>query len=169
MSVYPLSPPAVKINPNWEVVYGNNSVYGVLAKAVILECGITLPDIYLWSFTKPGTEGLRSVVFDTGKGPRIQKLAQTLGRLTVISNSASVSIEKLSLAAHGLFTCQAIYDLERDPKVFYYYVHLIVQGKTSCTLKQYLPSSSRGLARGGFFRDSKHIYILCDFEYSSHQ
>lgn len=133
MSVYPLLPPGMKINPNWEVVYRDTNVYGVVGKAVILECGPTLPDMYLWSFTKPGTEAIRAVVYDLGKGQRIQALAKTLGRLTVISKSAAVSIEKLPLAAHGLFTCQAFYDIERDPKVYYYYVHLTVRGKISCT------------------------------------
>ncbi len=138
--MYPLSPPAVQINHNWEVVYRDTSVYGVLGKAVILECGATLPDMYIWSFTQPGTEAIKAVVYDLGKGTRIQKLAERLGQLTVISNSAAVSIEKLTLAAHGLFTCQAFYDIEREPKVYYYYVHLNVRGKTSCT-----PAERKGL------------------------
>ncbi|XP_033491763.2 V-set and immunoglobulin domain-containing protein 10-like 2 [Epinephelus lanceolatus] len=117
----------VKVNPNWEVVYRDADVYGVVGKAVILECGPTLPDMYIWSFTKPGTEAIRAVVYDLGKGQRIQKLAETLGQVTVITNSAAVSIEKLPLAAHGLFTCQAFYDIEGEPKVYYYYVHLTVR------------------------------------------
>lgn len=141
-SVCPLPPPAVEINQNWEVVYQDTSVYGVVGKAVILECGPTLPDMYIWSFTKPGTEAIKAVVYDLGKGTRIQQLAQTLGQLTVISNSAAVSIEKLPLAAHGLFTCQAFYDIEKEPKVYYYYVHLTVRGKTSCALKHLPPSAS---------------------------
>lgn len=121
---------AVQIDQNWEVVYRDTQVYGVVGKAVILECGPTLPDMYIWSFTKPGTEAIKAVVYDLGKGTRIQKLAEGLGQLSVISNSAAVSIEKLPLAAHGLFTCQAFYDIEQDPKVYYYYVHLTVRGKS---------------------------------------
>lgn len=130
MPVYPLPPTEVQINPNWEVVYKDSSVYGVVGKAVILECGPTLPDMYIWSFTEPGNDAIKAVVYDLGKGTRIQRLAEKLGRLTVISNSAAVSIEKLALAAHGLFTCQAFYDIEREPRVYYYYVHLAVRGKT---------------------------------------
>lgn len=129
--MYPLPSPAVQINHNWEVEYQDTNVYGVVGKAVILECGTTLPDMYIWSFTKPGTEAIKAVVYDLGKGTRIQKLAEELGRLSVISNSAAVSIEELPLAAHGLFTCQAFYDIEQEPKVVYYYVHLTVRGKTS--------------------------------------
>ncbi|XP_031728431.1 V-set and immunoglobulin domain-containing protein 10-like 2 [Anarrhichthys ocellatus] len=117
----------VKVNPNWEVVYQDTSVYGVVGKAVILECGTTLPDMYIWSFTKPGTDAIKAVVYNLGKGQRIQQLAETLGQLTVISNSAAVSIEKLPVAAQGLFTCQAFYDIEQEPKVFYYYVYLTVR------------------------------------------
>lgn len=120
---------AVQVDQNWEVVYRDTQVYGVVGKAVILECGPTLPDMYIWSFTKPGTEAIKAVVYDLGKGTRIQKLAEGLGQLSVISNNAAVSIEKLPLAAHGLFTCQAFYDIEQDPKVHYYYVHLTVRGK----------------------------------------
>ncbi|XP_042069439.1 V-set and immunoglobulin domain-containing protein 10-like 2 [Haplochromis burtoni] len=128
---------ALQINPNgevvykdtqmYEVVYQDASVYGVVGKAVILECGPSVPDMYIWSFTKPGTEGIKAVVYNVGRGPKIQKLAETLGQLTVISNSAAISIEKLPLAAQGLFTCQAFYDIENEPKVYYYYVHLIVR------------------------------------------
>ncbi|KAM7398001.1 hypothetical protein PAMA_006059 [Pampus argenteus] len=118
---------AININPSGEVVYRDTSVYGVVNKAVILECGSTSPDMYIWSFTKPGTEAIKAVVYDLGHGPRIQKLAQTLGQLTVISNSAAVSIEKLPLAAQGLYTCQAFYDIDKEPKVYYYYVHLTVR------------------------------------------
>nr|XP_046267443.1 V-set and immunoglobulin domain-containing protein 10-like 2 [Scatophagus argus] len=129
-SLVTLTTYAVEINQNWEVVYRDTSVYGVVGKAVILECGPTLPDMYIWSFTKPGTEAIKAVVYDLGKGTKIQKLAESLGQLTVISNSAAVSIENLPLAAHGLFTCQAFYDIEQEPKVYYYYVHLTVRVHT---------------------------------------
>lgn len=128
--VCPLSFVAVKIDQSWQVVYRDTEVYGVVGKAVILECGPTLPDMYIWSFTKPGTDAIKAVVYDLGKGTRIQKLAEELGQLSVISNSAAVSIEKLPLDAHGLFTCQAFYDIEQEPKVYYYYVHLTVRGKS---------------------------------------
>ncbi|XP_061902660.1 V-set and immunoglobulin domain-containing protein 10-like 2 [Entelurus aequoreus] len=112
---------------NGEVVYHDNTMYGVVNKAVILECGSTIPDMYIWSFTRPGTEAIKAVVYDLGQGPKIQKLAQALGELTVISKSADVSIDKLPVAAQGLYTCQAFYDLESEPKVYYYYVHLAVR------------------------------------------
>ncbi|KAM6911628.1 V-set and immunoglobulin domain-containing protein 10-like 2 [Lycodopsis pacificus] len=145
----------VKVNPNWEVVYRDTSVYGVVGKAVILECGPTLPDMYIWSFTKPGTDAIKAVVYNLGKGQRIQQLAETLGKLTVISNSAAVSIEKLPVAAHGLFTCQAFYDIEQEPKVFYYYVYLTVRVPVS---KPYLLMSDVSPVEGST------MWMRCNLE-----
>ncbi|KAK5887514.1 hypothetical protein CesoFtcFv8_016113 [Champsocephalus esox] len=145
----------VKIDENWEVLYRDTSVYGVLGKAVILECGTTLPDVYIWSFTKPGTEAIKAVVLDLGKGPRIQKLAKTLGRLSIISNSASVSIEQLPAAAHGLYTCQAFYDMPGEPVVYYYYVHLTVRVPVS---KPYLLMSDVSPVEGST------MWMSCNLE-----
>uniref|UniRef100_A0A3B3I4T0 Ig-like domain-containing protein n=1 Tax=Oryzias latipes TaxID=8090 RepID=A0A3B3I4T0_ORYLA len=125
--VYPVPTSTVEINPNWEVLYSNTSVYGVVTNSVVLKCGTTLPDLYIWSFTQPGTEAIKAVVYNLGRGPKIQKIAKTLGQLTIVLNSADVSIDKLLLAANGLFTCQAFYNIDEDPKVHYYYVHLTVQ------------------------------------------
>lgn len=131
------------------MVYQDTDVYGVVGKAVILECGTSVPDIYIWSFTKPGTDAIRAVVYNLGKGPRIQQFAETLGQLTIISNSAAVSIEKLPLAAHGLFTCQAFYNIDKEPVVYYYYVHLNVRGKRLNS--NYASSSGRVYVTGSAF------------------
>ncbi|XP_053543944.1 V-set and immunoglobulin domain-containing protein 10-like 2 [Ictalurus punctatus] len=109
-----------------QVIYRESRTNGVVDKGVILECGPTLPDIYIWSFTKPGTETIRAVVYNFGKGPKLQQLAKDLGDLNVISNSASLSIVKLPLAAEGLYTCQALYDTTDGAKLYYYYVYLRV-------------------------------------------
>ncbi|KAM4726248.1 V-set and immunoglobulin domain-containing protein 10-like 2 [Anableps anableps] len=136
---------ALQINHTGEVVYQDISVYGVVDKAVVLECGSALPDLYIWSFTKPGTDAIKAVLYDLGKGPRIQKLAKMVGPLTILPNTASISIEKLPLAAHGLFTCQAFYDIEDEPIVYYYYVHLTVQVSVS---KPYLLMSDASPKEG---------------------
>lgn len=119
-------------------MYKDITVYGVVNKAVILECGNTVPDMYIWSFTRPGTIAIKAVVFDMGQGLNIQKLAETLGQLTVISNSAALSIERLLLAAQGLFTCQAFYNRNGDISASYYYVYLTVQGKTDSSWEEVL-------------------------------
>ncbi|MEQ2179922.1 hypothetical protein GOODEAATRI_030276, partial [Goodea atripinnis] len=143
------------INHTGEVVYRDISVYGVVDKAVVLECGAALPDLYIWSFTKPGTDAIKAVLYNLGKGPRIQTLAKTVGPLTILPNTASVSIEKLPLAAHGLFTCQAFYDIEDKPIVYYYYVHLTVQVPVS---KPYLVMSEASPVEGST------IWMNCSVE-----
>ncbi|KAI4900510.1 hypothetical protein NFI96_020140, partial [Prochilodus magdalenae] len=109
-----------------QVVYRETRTNGVVDKGVILECGTTLPDVYIWGFTKPGTDTIRAVVYNFGKGPKLQQLAKDLGDLNVISNSASLSIEKVPLAAEGLYTCQALYDTAEGARLYYYYVYLRV-------------------------------------------
>ncbi|KAJ3588678.1 hypothetical protein NHX12_009532, partial [Muraenolepis orangiensis] len=109
------------------VVYDDAQVYGVVNMAVILECGGTLPDIYIWGFTRLGTDESRSVVYNLGNGPRVQPLATALGSLTVISHSAALSINRLPRAAEGLYTCQAFYETPRGPESHYYYVRLTVR------------------------------------------
>ncbi|XP_047463867.1 V-set and immunoglobulin domain-containing protein 10-like 2 [Mugil cephalus] len=146
---------AIQISHKGEVVYQDTSIFGVLGKAVILECGSTVPDMYIWSFTKPGTEAIKAVVYNLGQGPRIQTLAETLGQLTMISNSAAVSIEKLPLAAHGLFTCQAFYDIDQEPIVYYYYVHLSVRVPVS---KPYLLLSDASPVEGST------MWMRCNLE-----
>ncbi|XP_055358069.1 V-set and immunoglobulin domain-containing protein 10-like 2 [Betta splendens] len=117
----------LQITTTGEVVYQDTSVFGVVGRAVILECGPTLPNMYIWSFTMPGTEAIKAVLYNLGQGVRIQKLAETLGELTPISSSAAVTINKLLIAAEGLYTCQAFYDITGETKVYYYYVRLIVR------------------------------------------
>ncbi|XP_063058343.1 hemicentin-1 [Engraulis encrasicolus] len=109
-----------------EVVYIENRMNGVVTKGVILECGSVLPDVYIWGYTQPGTPTIRAVAYNFGKGPKLQKLAKTLGDLSIIRNSASISIAKLPLAAEGLYTCQALYDTPQGAKLIYYYIHLRV-------------------------------------------
>ncbi|KAL2095119.1 hypothetical protein ACEWY4_009838 [Coilia grayii] len=109
-----------------EVVYIETRTNGVVEKGVILECGSVFPDVYIWGFTKPGTQNIRAVAYNFGKGPKLQNLAKTLGELTIIKNSASISIAKLPLAAEGLYTCQALYDTPQGAKLIYYYIHLSV-------------------------------------------
>ncbi|XP_030216923.1 LOW QUALITY PROTEIN: V-set and immunoglobulin domain-containing protein 10-like 2 [Gadus morhua] len=127
MSPDPTDAEAVNILNPGEVVYDDVQVYGVVNMAVILECGTTLPDIYIWGFTKQGTDKIKAVVYNFGHGPRVQALAATLGSVAVISHSASLSIDQLPRASEGLYTCQAFYERPEGPEFRYYYVRLTVR------------------------------------------
>ncbi|KAJ8342435.1 hypothetical protein SKAU_G00323630 [Synaphobranchus kaupii] len=109
-----------------EVVYVRTVTKGVVGRSVMLECGDTLPDVYIWGFTMPGNDQIRAVVYNFGHGPRLQRLATSLGELSVISDSSSLLIDRLPLYAQGLYTCQALYDTSEGAKVYYYYIRLLV-------------------------------------------
>ncbi|XP_064827156.1 V-set and immunoglobulin domain-containing protein 10-like 2 [Oncorhynchus masou masou] len=145
----------VEIIDPGQVVYVDSGLDGVVGKAVILECGSTRPDVYIWGFTQPGTDAIKAVVYDFGKGPKLQKLAQSLGDLQVISGAASLSIERLPLAAEGLYTCQALYDTEQGAKLYYYYIHLRVLVPVS---KPYILLSDASPAEGSL------VWLRCGLE-----
>ncbi|XP_055791185.1 V-set and immunoglobulin domain-containing protein 10-like 2 [Salvelinus fontinalis] len=146
---------SVEIIDPGQVVYVDSGLDGVVGKAVILECGSTRPDVYIWGFTQPGTDAIKAVVYDFGKGPKLQKLAQSLGDLQVISGAASLSIERLPLAAEGLYTCQALYDTEQGAKLYYYYIHLRVLVPVS---KPYILLSDASPAEGSL------VWLRCGLE-----
>ncbi|XP_076836220.1 hemicentin-1-like [Brachyhypopomus gauderio] len=124
--LFPLLLHGQNITDPGAVLYRESMTSQVVERQVTLECGTTLPDMYIWGFTKPGTDKMRVVVYNFGKGPKFQQLAEDLGDVNVISNNASLSIEKLRLAAEGLYTCQAVYDTDEELLLFYYYMYLRV-------------------------------------------
>ncbi|XP_017574451.2 V-set and immunoglobulin domain-containing protein 10-like 2 [Pygocentrus nattereri] len=122
----PLFLHGLEISDPGQVVYREARTSVVVEHEATLECGTTLPDVYIWSFTKPGTDTIRAVVYNFGKGPKLQQLAQDLGDLDVITNSSSLFTKKLLIAAEGLYTCQALYDTAEGARLYYYYVRLRV-------------------------------------------
>uniref|UniRef100_A0A8C7I509 Ig-like domain-containing protein n=1 Tax=Oncorhynchus kisutch TaxID=8019 RepID=A0A8C7I509_ONCKI len=151
-----------------QVVYVDSGLDGVVGKAVILECGSTRPDVYIWGFTQPGTDAIKAVVYDFGKGPKLQKLAQSLGDIQVISGAASLSIERLPLAAEGLYTCQALYDTDQGAKLIYYYIHLRVLvpvSKPNILLSDASPAEgSLVWLRCGLENGTEPLYFLWEYE-----
>lgn len=115
----------LEITDPGQVLYKETKISAVVEHEVTLKCGVTLPDIYIWSFTKPGTEMIRAVVYNFGKGPKLQLLAQDLNFIT---NGSSLFTTKLLVDAEGLYTCQALYDSADGARLYYYYVHLLVLG-----------------------------------------
>lgn len=121
--------PGLEISDPGQVVYKDANISSVVEQEVILECGPSLPDIYIWSFTKPGTQTIRALLYNFGKGPKLQQLARDLGDIQIVNDSASLSIKELPTAAEGLYTCQALYDSASGAELYYYYVFLRVLGE----------------------------------------
>ncbi|XP_032905439.1 V-set and immunoglobulin domain-containing protein 10-like 2 [Amblyraja radiata] len=109
-----------------EVTYIEAEVKGVIGRSVVLECGQSLPTIYIWGFTRPGSSGIRAVLYDYGMGAKLQKMASAFGEVKVLSDSASLVIGNLQLAAEGRFTCQSLYDSNDGARLVYIYVDLHV-------------------------------------------
>ncbi|XP_069752383.1 V-set and immunoglobulin domain-containing protein 10-like 2 [Narcine bancroftii] len=109
-----------------EVTYIETQVKGVIGRSVVLECGQSLPTIYIWGFTRSGSSGIRAVLYDYGMGAKLQKMASMFGEVKVLSNSASLVIDNLQLAAEGRFTCQSLYDNNNGARLVYIFVDLHV-------------------------------------------
>ncbi|KAI4900508.1 hypothetical protein NFI96_020138, partial [Prochilodus magdalenae] len=138
----------LEISDPGQVVYREARTSAVVEHEVTLQCGTTLPDVYIWSFTKPGTDTIRAVVYNFGKGPKLQELAHDLGDLDIITNSSSLFTKKLLVAAEGLYTCQALYDAAEGARLYYYYVYLRVLVPVS---KPYILLSNTSAVEGSSF------------------
>ncbi|XP_059812742.1 V-set and immunoglobulin domain-containing protein 10-like 2 [Hypanus sabinus] len=116
----------VELATTGEVTYIETQIKGVIGRSVVLECGQSLPTIYIWGFTRPGSSGIRAVLYDYGMGAKLQRMASMFGEVKVLSDSASLVIDNLQLAAEGRFTCQSLYDTNDGAKLVYVFVDLYV-------------------------------------------
>ncbi|KPP61899.1 hypothetical protein Z043_119956 [Scleropages formosus] len=130
LSLLPILIYGLEIPNHEEVDYIWAKTEVAAGQSVMLSCGSSLPDIYIWGYTKPGTEGSRAVVYNYGHGAKVQPLADTLGELSILANTSSLIIERVSPDARGLYTCQALFHTDTEPKVNFYFVQLDVLDET---------------------------------------
>ncbi|KAL4658603.1 B-cell receptor CD22 [Arapaima gigas] len=129
-----------------EVVYIQVQAKGVVGGSVKLECGLTLPDFYIWGYTAPGTENMHAVAYSFLQGTKLQALTKTLGNLSITTDTASLWIDQLPLVAQGLYTYQAFYKNTFQGDTFIYcYVQLFVLVPVS---KPYILVSNTSLVEG---------------------
>ncbi|KAF7655775.1 hypothetical protein LDENG_00051160 [Lucifuga dentata] len=107
-----------------EVEYVRSHANGTVGGSVTLDCGSTVPTIFIWGFTKPGTDNNVAVAYNYGQGPKLQSQSSSLGRLQVRFNSSSLVIEELQRDAEGMYTCQALYDTDEGPRITFYFNRL---------------------------------------------
>lgn len=109
-----------------EVEYIRANLTVATGGSVTLDCGSTPPHIFIWGFTKPGTDNNVAVAYNYGLGPKVQSLSSSLGHLSIPDNTSALLIEDVQLEAHGMYTCQALYNLDQGASVTFYFTKLTV-------------------------------------------
>ncbi|KAM3616231.1 uncharacterized protein V6R79_014672 [Siganus canaliculatus] len=109
-----------------EVKYIRSHITATVGDSVTLDCGSTVPTIFIWGFTRPGSESNVAVAYNYGKGPKLQAQASILGQLQMPHNSSSLVLEALNKHAEGMYTCQALYDTEDGTRMTFYFTWLDV-------------------------------------------
>ncbi|XP_072309126.1 V-set and immunoglobulin domain-containing protein 10-like 2 isoform X2 [Eucyclogobius newberryi] len=109
-----------------EVEYIRSNFTVAVGGSVTLHCGSPPPHIFIWGFTKPGTNNNAAVAYNYGHGPKVLSTSSDLGQLSVPEDTSSLRIEGVQADAQGMFTCQALYDEEQGVRATFYFTNLSV-------------------------------------------
>lgn len=110
-----------------EVEYARSDVTARVRGSVTLECGTSMPSIFIWGFTKPGTDNNMAVAYNYGGASKLQVQSGSLGHVQVPVNTSVLVMEELRKDAEGMYTCQALYDSDQGARVMFYYTRLDVE------------------------------------------
>lgn len=110
-----------------EVEYIRSNLTARVRGSVTLDCGAGVPSVFIWGFTKPGTDNNVAVAYNYGGGLKLQAQSGSLGRVHVPPNTSALVVEELRKDAEGMYTCQALRDSERGARVTFHYTRLDVE------------------------------------------
>lgn len=110
-----------------EVEYIHSNATATVGGSVTLECGSTMPNIFIWGFTKPGTANNIALAYNYGQGPKLQSQSSSVGRMMVAANTSALIIEELQMDAEGMYTCQAMYNTDEGARITFYFIRLDVE------------------------------------------
>ncbi|XP_068071036.1 V-set and immunoglobulin domain-containing protein 10-like 2 [Danio rerio] len=110
-----------------EIEYIRQQEEATVNGTVHLYCGSDVPTLFIWVFSRPGTERNEPLAYNYGQGSKLLSLASTLGEISLLTNTTTLVIEGVSEEAEGVYTCQALYDMDEPPKVRFYYTQLHLQ------------------------------------------
>ncbi|KAL7870631.1 hypothetical protein SRHO_G00081280 [Serrasalmus rhombeus] len=116
------------------IAYIHQKGEAVVNGTVSLHCGAVMPTLFIWVFSKNGSDG-EAVAYNYGLGPKILPLASTLGDALLTTNTSTLLLERVQAEAEGLYNCQAIYDTDDGPRVTFYYTQLSLQGQQKTAKK----------------------------------
>lgn len=83
-----------------------------------------MPTIFIWGFTKPGTDNNIALAYNYGQGPKLQSQSSSLGDMHVPINTSALVIERLKRDAEGMYTCQTLYDSDKGARITFYFIRL---------------------------------------------
>lgn len=109
--------------------YFRQQARAMINSTVLLHCGTSMPTLFIWVFSKMDSDSNEVLAYNYGLGPKTLPLANTLGDPSLAANTSSLLIMRIQAEAEGFYTCQALYDTDKGPRVTFYYTHLSLQGQ----------------------------------------
>ncbi|XP_077421223.1 uncharacterized protein LOC144051727 [Vanacampus margaritifer] len=110
-------------NPE-EVEYVAFNVTAPSGGSVRLDCGTDPPSIFIWGFTRNGSDSSVALACDYGHGPVLQAQPDGVVRVRVPANSSALVVEEVQREAEGTYTCQALYNADHGQRVAFYSTRL---------------------------------------------
>lgn len=109
--------------------YIRQQAQAVINSTVSLHCGSSMPTLFIWVFSKMGSDNNEALAYNYGLGPKTLPLANSLGDPYLAANTSSLLIMRIQAEAEGIYICQALYDTDKGPRVTFYYTNLSLQGQ----------------------------------------
>ncbi|KAM9811322.1 uncharacterized protein ACBT44_010925 [Syngnathus typhle] len=106
-----------------EVKYVTLNATVTAGGSVRLDCGTDPPSIFIWGFTRAGSDSNVALAYDYGHGLKLQARPDGVVGVRVPVNTSALVLEKVRREAEGTYTCQALYHAAR---VTFYYTRLDV-------------------------------------------
>lgn len=104
--------------------YIRQQAEAVINSTVSLHCGSSMPTLFIWVFSKTDSDNNEALAYNYGLGPKTLPLANSLGDPFLAANTSRLLIMRIQAEAEGLYTCQALYDTDKGPRVTFYYTSL---------------------------------------------
>ena len=118
--------PGLEILDPQEVEYLHLQVNGTAGGSVTLDCGPTLPTIYVWAYAGAGSGDSVALAYNYGHGAKLQPRSHRSARMSVPLNSTTLVLTELQVEARGTYTCQALYDVEDGARITFFIIRLNV-------------------------------------------
>lgn len=106
------------------IEYIRQEARAAINSTVSLHCGSSMPTLFIWVFSKTESDNNEALAYNYGLSPKTLPLANTLGDPFLAANTSSLKIKNIQAEAEGLYTCQALYDTDKGPRVTFYYTNL---------------------------------------------